>query len=133
MDHNTAIITEFRANHGRVGGPFAGMNLLLLTHTGAKSGRSYTTPLAYTRDGDHFVIIASKGGAPNHPDWYYNLLAHPDVQVEIGDDTFPVHAAATSGTERRRLYDQQAAQYPVFKEYEAKTTREIPVFVLSRR
>lgn len=132
MDHNAAIIAEFRSNHGRVGGPFAGMSLLLLTHTGAKSGRSYTTPLAYTRDGDRLVIIASKGGAPAHPSWYYNLLAHPDVTVEVGDDTFPVHAAVTSGTERRRLYDQQAAQYPGFKEYEAKTTREIPVFVLTR-
>src|SRR5262245_35732284 len=91
-DHNAGIIQEFRTNDGRVGGYFEGATLLLLHTVGAKSGREHVTPLVYLPDGDRYVVIASKGGAPTNPDWYYNLLAHPDVTVEVGTDTVAVRA-----------------------------------------
>jgi deazaflavin-dependent oxidoreductase (nitroreductase family) len=111
---------------------FMGMELLLLTVKGAKSGNEYTRPLAYTKDGDHLVIVASKGGAPTNPDWYHNLVAHPDVTVEVGAEKFQAHASKTIGKERERLFEQHAVAYPVFNDYKAKATREIPVFVLER-
>ena len=131
-DRNAPVIAEFRANHGKVSGNFATMELLLLTSTGAKSGQSYTRPLAYTKDGDRLVIVASKGGAPTNPDWYHNLLAHPEVTVEVGDEKFTARAVKTEGEERERLFNQHARQYPVFEGYKSKTSRELPVFLLER-
>ncbi len=132
-DWNRQIIEEFRANGGKVSGQFAGAPLLLLSTTGAKSGQKRTNPLAYTRDGDRLVIIASKAGAPTSPDWYYNLLAHPNATVEVGTETFDVTAVVATGEERDRLYAQQAQLMPNFAEYQTKTTRVIPVVVLERR
>ena len=127
---NQQIIEEFRANGGKVGGPFAGGALLLLTTTGAKSGQPRVSPLAYTKDGDRFVIIASKAGAPTNPDWYHNLLANPVATIEVGTKKFQVRASVVAGADRRRLYDQQVAVMPGFAEYEKKTTRQIPVVAL---
>ena len=129
---NHKIIEEFHANGGKVGGQFAGGQLLLLTTTGAKSGKRRVNPLAYTTDGDRLVIIASKGGAPSNPDWYYNLLAHPKVTVEVGTQTFEATATVVAGEERDILYAKQAALMPGFSEYQKKTTRKIPVVVLER-
>ena len=133
MGFNESVVADFRMHHGQITkGPFAGRSLLLLTTRGAKSGRERTNPLAYSRDGDHVVVVASKGGAPTHPDWYRNLLANPRVTVEIGPDRFEANARVTKGPERRRLYDAHAERMPGFKEYEQRTTREIPVVVLER-
>lgn len=130
---NAGIVEHFRANEGVGPGRWANSPLLLLNTTGARSGQTRTTPLVYTTDGDRFVVIASKGGEPTHPDWYYNLLAHPETTIEVGGETIPVHAQIASGAERRRLFNQQAAQMPFFAEYERTTPREIPVIVLTRR
>jgi deazaflavin-dependent oxidoreductase (nitroreductase family) len=128
-----ALITDFRANGGQVtSGPFAGRPVLLLTTTGAKSGQPRLAPLVYSRDGDHYVIVASKGGAPTHPAWYQNLLAHPTVTVEVGEGTFEARARVTEGAERDRLFAQRAADSPNFAEYQRRTTRVIPVVVLER-
>jgi deazaflavin-dependent oxidoreductase (nitroreductase family) len=126
------LIDEFRANGGRVGGAYANRELLLLTTVGARSGQPHTTPVAYTRDGDRIVIIASFGGGPRNPGWYYNLLAHPAVTVELGTERFAARAVVTAGEERRRLFEQQARQLPNFTEYQQKTSRQIPVIVLKR-
>jgi len=131
-EFNRQLIEEFRANGGIVTGQFAGRPLLLLTSTGAKSGRAYTIPVVYTRDGDRFVIIASKGGAPTNPDWYHNLVAHPTATVELGTQRFQVRAIVTAGAERQRLFDRQAAEMPNFADYQKKTTRQIPVIALER-
>ncbi len=132
-DFNQQVIDQFRANNGTmVSGVFKGAPLLLLTTTGARSGRRRTTPLAHTRDGDRYVVIASKAGAPSDPDWFRNLLANPEVTVEVGSETFEARASVPTGSERKRLYDQQAAIMPNFAEYQRKTTREIPVVVLER-
>jgi deazaflavin-dependent oxidoreductase (nitroreductase family) len=131
-DFNRNLIQQFRTNHGKVEGVFAGAPLLLLSTTGAKSGLRRTNPLVYTTDGDRIVVIASKGGAPSHPDWYRNVVAHPDVTVELPDKTFEARASVATGAERQRLFDAQAAMMPNFKEYAAKTDREIPVVVLER-
>jgi len=131
-DWNKAIIEEFRANGGKVGGQFAGGTLLLLHSTGAKSQQERINPVAYTRDGDQFVIIASKGGAPTNPDWYYNLLANPLVTVEVGTEQFQVRAAVTAEPERTRLFAQMVKMMPGFADYEKKTTRVIPVITLTR-
>src|SRR5579862_5378971 len=111
---NSKIIEEFRANNGKVGGFFEGMNLLLMTTKGAKSGKESVIPVAYTKDGENFVVAASKGGAPTHPGWYYNLLAHPEITVEVGSEKFKAHAVNTEGEERERLFNQHAAEYPQF-------------------
>ncbi len=129
-EFNRKIIEEFRANGGKVGGMFANAPLLLLTMKGAKSGRTYTVPLAYSRDGNRIVVIASMAGAPNNPDWYHNLRANPVATVELGTERFQAKAVITSGEERERLFKQQAAQLPVFAEYQKKTTRQIPVIAL---
>jgi deazaflavin-dependent oxidoreductase (nitroreductase family) len=129
---NQAIIAEFRANDGKVGGQFEGAPLLLLTTTGAKSGRRRTTPLMYNTEGDRLLVFASKGGAPTNPDWYYNVRANPTVTVEVGTDTFEATAAVVTGEERDRLYTRHAEQYPGFAEYQANTTRTIPVVALDR-
>jgi deazaflavin-dependent oxidoreductase (nitroreductase family) len=130
-DFNAQIIEEFHANEGRVGGMFEGMPLLLLHHTGAKSGTSRINPLAYQADGDRYVIFASKAGAPSNPDWYYNLKAHPDVTIEVGTDTIAVTATEAEGDERERLFRTQVERAPAFAEYEQKTTRTIPVIILT--
>jgi deazaflavin-dependent oxidoreductase (nitroreductase family) len=130
---NRQIIEEFHANEGKVGGPYEGAPLLLLTTTGAKSGKQRINPLAYTTDGEHLVIIASKAGAPTNPDWYHNIVAHPDVTVEVGTETFEARATVVEGAERDELYANRVAIMPNFAEYQAKTTRKIPVVVLTRK
>ena len=132
LDFNQKVIEEFRANAGQVTGRFADAPLLLLTTTGAKSGEQRTTPLVHTTDGDDIVIIASYAGNPKHPAWFLNIRANPEVTVELPDETFTTNVVITEGEERRRLFDQQAAQMPNFAEYQAKTTREIPVVVIPR-
>ena len=127
---NAGIVEQFRASGGQVGGDFAGWPLVLITHRGAKSGKEYTTPLVYTRDDDKVVIIASKGGAPEDPQWFHNLVANPDVTVEVGTETLPVRARVADGDERDRLYQAQADAMPNFDEYAKGTTRVIPVVVL---
>ena len=130
---NRKIIEEFRANHGVVGGPFEGAPMILVTHTGAKSGTERTNPLVYTRDGDRYVIIASKGGAPDNPDWYHNLKANPRATVEVGDERFEAEVEVyTDGPERDRLFDGMAEAMPNFRDYANNTTRVIPVMALSR-
>lgn len=129
---NEPIVTEFRANGGKITGRFATSPLLLLTTTGARSGQARTTPLVYTTDGDRFVVIASKGGAPTHPDWYHNLVTHPEVTLEVGAETFPARAVVAEGTERQRLFDHQAAQMPFFAEYQQRVARQIPVVIFER-
>lgn len=129
---NTAIIDEFRANEGKVGGNFAGAPLLLLNSTGAKSGQVRTNPMMYLPDGDRLIVFASKAGAPTNPDWYYNLVANPVATVEVGTDRYEVKATVLIGAERDRLYAKQAELYPGFAEYEAKTDRTIPVVALER-
>jgi deazaflavin-dependent oxidoreductase (nitroreductase family) len=130
-DFNAKIIEEFRANDGRVGDMFEGMPLLLLHHTGAKSGKSRINPLAYQADGGRYVIFASKGGAPTNPDWYYNLKAQPNVQIEVGTDTIDAVASEATGEERERLFRTQAERVPQFADYEQKAERVIPVIVLT--
>jgi deazaflavin-dependent oxidoreductase (nitroreductase family) len=130
-DFNAKIIDEFRANEGRVGGPFAGSTLLLLHHVGAKSGKHRVNPLAYNRDGDRYVVFASKAGAPTNPDWYHNLKAHPDVTIEVGTEKIEARAEEAMGEERDRLFQAQAERSPQFAEYQSKTKRVIPVIVLT--
>ena len=130
-DWNQSVIDEFRAKAGKGVARF-GDTLLLLHHTGARSGAERVSPLRFTRDGDRYVIAASKGGAPANPDWYHNLRAHPAVTVEVGAEAFPVRAAEATGAERDRLYAQHAEQFPSFRDYQQKTRRTIPVFVLER-
>jgi len=132
-DWNQQIIDEFRANDGRVGGNFEGRTLLLLHHTGAKTGTERVNPLAYQRLSDDSVaIFASKGGSPTAPDWYHNLLAHPNVKVEIGTETFSAHARVAEGAERTPIWEQQKKDWTGFADYEESTKgiREIPVVVL---
>ncbi|MGD0752132.1 MAG: nitroreductase family deazaflavin-dependent oxidoreductase [Anaerolineales bacterium] len=131
-DRNQGIIQEFRANAGKVGGPFAGKSLLLLHTIGAKSGEARINPVACIRDGDRLVVIASKGGAPTNPDWYYNVRTNPLVTVETGSEQFQARATFALEPERTRLYDQMVAMMPGFAEYQQKTTRIIPVIILTR-
>ena len=127
---NQQIIRQFRANGGKTDYPGP---LVLLTTTGAKSGQPRTTPVAYSIDGAHLVIIASAGGAPTHPDWYHNLVAHPMVTVELGSETFQACATVVDGAERDRLYAQHARALGFStSDYRQKTTRQIPVIILSR-
>ncbi len=131
-DFNQQVIQEFRSNAGKVGGGFEGRPVLLLTTTGAKSGREHTTPLMSLAEGDALYVFASMAGAPASPAWYHNLLAHPRVAVEVGTERFEAQAAAVDRAERDRLYAKQAALYSNFAEYEAKTARVIPVVRLTR-
>ena len=131
-DMNKEIIEEFRANDGKVGGYFANSTLLLLHTTGAKSGKERINPLVTIEDGDRLVVIASKGGAPSNPDWYYNVVANPLVDVEYGSDRFQARATVTAEPERTELYEKVASDFVGFAEYEKKTTRVIPVVTLSR-
>ena len=130
-DFNTQVIEEFHANAGRVGGRFEGMPLLLLHHTGAKSGKSRVNPLAYQSDDGRYVVFASKAGAPTNPDWYHNLKAHPEVKIEVGTETIDVIASEATGEERERLYRTQAERVPQFADYEQQAGRVIPVIVLT--
>ena len=132
-DWNKAIIDEFRANAGKVGGQFAGRTLLLLHTTGAKSGETRVNPLVYIPDGERYVVIASKGGAPTNPDWYYNLSANPEVTVEVGSEKFQAVAQVTAEPERTHLYEKMESVNPGFSEYKSKTTRSIPVITLTRK
>jgi deazaflavin-dependent oxidoreductase (nitroreductase family) len=130
-DWNTRIIEDFRANEGRVGGPFEGRPILLLHHTGAKSGTERVNPLAYQAlDDGAIAVFGSKGGAPSNPDWYHNLLANPRATVEVGTETFDVTARVASGEERERIWEKQKREMPGFSDYEKKTTRQIPVVIL---
>jgi deazaflavin-dependent oxidoreductase (nitroreductase family) len=132
-DFNTKMIEEFRANGGRVGGPWAGTTLILIHHIGARSGAERVTPLGCSlQGGGRFVIVASNGGSPAHPDWYYNLKAHPRIKVEVGTQTFTVLAEELAGTARAALWPKLVAEYPSIGEYQARTVRRIPVFMLTR-
>ena len=131
-DRNLPIIEEFRANEGQVGGYFANTPLLLVHTTGAQSAKERVNPVAYFKEGDHYVIIASKGGAPSNPDWYYNLKTNPQVTVEVGTETFEAQAEITQEPERSDLYARMAAKNPGFAEYEQRTERTIPVIKLER-
>lgn len=130
-DFNAAVIADFRANDGRVGGRFEGNTLLLLHHRGAKSGREYVNPLVYLPDGDRYVIFASKAGAPNHPGWYHNIIADPNVTIEVPGETLEATASVAQGAERDRLYGRQVAIMPQFADYQAGIERVIPVVVLT--
>lgn len=129
-DWNTRVIEEFRANGGNVE-QFKGIPLLLLHHTGAKSGRSYINPLAYLPDGERMVVFGSKGGSDKNPDWYHNLVAHPGVKVELANGKIiDAKAVVLEGAEREQIYDRQVERVPVFAEYREKTKRQIPVIAL---
>lgn len=132
-DWNHGVIEEFRSNGGKVGGGFKGAPLLLLHTTGAKSGQPRVNPLMYLPDGDRWIVFASKGGAPTSPDWYHNLVANPQLRIEVGTDSVDVTAKVADSGERDELYTRQAALYPGFAEYERKTARKIPVGILTRR
>ncbi len=131
-DFNTTVIEEFRANGGKVGGQFEGAPLLLLHTTGAKSGQQRVSPVMYLADGSRMYVFASKAGAPASPDWYHNLVAHPRAAVEVGEEAYDVTATVLSGAERDEIYARQAALYPGFADYQAKTSRIIPVVALDR-
>lgn len=131
-DFNAKIIEEFQANEGRVGGIFEGAPLLLLHHTGARSGTSRINPLVYLPDGERYVIFASKAGAPTNPDWYHNLMAHPDVKIEVGPETIDVRASEAGEEERERLLSAQIQRMPQFAEYvQSAGERKIPAIVLT--
>jgi deazaflavin-dependent oxidoreductase (nitroreductase family) len=132
-DFNTAVIDEFRANEGKVGGGFAGAPMLLLHHKGAKSGIERVNPMVYQAVGDDYAVFASKAGQPTNPDWYHNLVAHPDTSIEVGAETIPVTARVAEGDERERIWSKQKIDMPGFADYEQKTTRQIPVIVLTQR
>jgi len=130
-DFNDKVIAEFRANAGKVGGPFQGAPVLLLHHTGAKSGTERVNPLMYQQVGDSYAIFASKGGAPSNPDWYYNLAAHPDTTIEMGADTIRVRARVANPDEREPIWSKQKEDVPGFAEYETNAApRVIPVILL---
>ena len=131
--YNRQLIEEFRANRGKSDNPMAGRPLLLLTTTGAKSGQLRTTPMMYIPDGDNLLVIASNAGAPTHPDWYHNLVAHPEVTVEVKNETYDAIAAVAEGPERQRLWNRIVELYPFFADHQAKVSRQIPVIVLKRR
>jgi deazaflavin-dependent oxidoreductase (nitroreductase family) len=132
-DLNRTIISEFRANHGKVSGNFAGATLLILSTRGARTGQKRENPLAYIRDNDRYVIIASFAGAPHSPPWFHNLVAHPEVEVEVGSERFTAMASVVPEPERTRLYTRMEQAMPAFTEYKQKTSRVIPVIVLTRK
>ena len=132
-DWNRQTIEAFRANGGKVGGVWEGRPLLLLTTTGAKSGQRRTTPVMYLPDGDRLLVFATKAGAPTNPAWYHNLIAYPEVTVEVGTETYEATATSLTGDERDRLYAKQASLYPQFGEYQSRATRTIPVIALECR
>jgi deazaflavin-dependent oxidoreductase (nitroreductase family) len=131
-EFNKRVMAEFHANGGKVGGALAGRDILILTTTGARTGQTRWHPLAYSTDGDRFVVVASKGGAPASPDWYHNLVANPSAVIEVGSDVISVEASVATGAERERLFAQHAATMPQFNDYAKNTTRTIPVVILTR-
>jgi deazaflavin-dependent oxidoreductase (nitroreductase family) len=131
-DFNGQIIEQFRANAGQVGGNFEGAPMLLLHTTGAKTGKERVNPVVYLADGERYVVFGSKAGADTNPDWYHNLLAHPDTTIEVGAETVRVIARVAEGDERARLWRQQKEVMPGFADYERMTSRPIPVVVLER-
>jgi deazaflavin-dependent oxidoreductase (nitroreductase family) len=133
-DYNAKIIKEFRANQGCVGGSWAGTTLILIHHIGARSGVERVTPLgcSFQPDG-RFVIVASSGGSPTHPNWYYNLKTNPRITVEVSAQTFTVLADELAGAARAELWPKLVAEYPTLGEHQAKTTRQFPVFLLTRQ
>jgi deazaflavin-dependent oxidoreductase (nitroreductase family) len=130
---NQKNIEEFRANEGKIGGYFEGAHMILIHHIGARSGTERVNPLTYLPDGDDMIITATEGGAPKHPDWYYNLKQHPRIMVEVGTATFPVEATEVTGEERNELWRRLVELRPGFAAYEAKTSRVFPMFRLTRR
>jgi len=132
-ERNKKIIDEFRANDGNVGGPFEGKTLLLLHTKGAKSQQERINPVACVKEGDRLAVIASKGGAPINPDWYYNVVANPLVRVEVGTEKFDARGSVAKEPERTRLYNKMVEMMPGFDDYRRKTTRVIPVIVLTRK
>ncbi len=130
-EQNRPVIEAFRANGGRVGGYFEGKPLLILHTTGARTGVERVAPLMYLPEADELFVFASKGGAPSNPGWYYNLMASPDVTIELGDDTRPATARVVTGEDRDRLYAEQVSRFPQFGDYAARTTRTIPVVALA--
>ena len=133
MNWGQGHIDEFRANGGKIGGRFEGRPVLLLTTKGAKTGRQHTTPMMYLLEDGHLYVFASKGGAPTHPDWYWNLVANPDVIVELGTERFDATATSLADGERDRVYARQSELYPQFADYQTKTERLIPVVELIRQ
>ena len=131
-DFNRGIIEQFRANDGKVGPPFEGAPLLILHSTGAKTGKPRLAPVVYQPVGEAWAVFASKAGAPDNPDWYHNLVAHPTAQIELGTETVDVTARVLEGDERAEIWEKQKQLMPGFAEYEAKTDRVIPVIVLER-
>ena len=132
-DWNKQIIEEFRANGGKVGGPFEGAPMILVHHTGARTGTERVTPLVtFPEDDGRYVIVASKAGAPTNPDWYHNLKAHPRTSVEVGTETFPVEVVELEGDERESVWTKVKEASPGFAEYEKKTSRTIPLLRLVR-
>jgi deazaflavin-dependent oxidoreductase (nitroreductase family) len=131
QDFNNKIIDEFRANEGVVGGMFEGAPILLLHSLGAKSGQERINPMMYQKVGDDYAVFASMAGAPTNPAWYHNLKANPSVRIEVGTDDLSVVARQTEGDERETIWETQKARFPTFADYEAKTSRVIPVMVLS--
>jgi deazaflavin-dependent oxidoreductase (nitroreductase family) len=127
-EYNRQLIEQYRAAQG--GGEFGGRPLLLLTTTGARTGQRHITPMMYIPDGDRLLVVASNAGAPAHPDWYRNLVAHPRVVVELGKETYDATAHVLEGAERERLWDMIVAQYPFFADHQAKISRQIPVIAL---
>jgi deazaflavin-dependent oxidoreductase (nitroreductase family) len=133
-DYNAKIVQEFRANAGHVGGPWTDTPMLLVHHIGAKSGTERVTPLAYfPHQGGRFVVVASNGGSPAHPGWYHNLKANPVIEVEVGSQTFPVLAEELDGAARAGLWPELVAEAPTLGEHQGRTTRQIPVFMLTRQ
>jgi deazaflavin-dependent oxidoreductase (nitroreductase family) len=130
--HNIPVIEEYRANRHLKGPDANGAGLLLLTTTGARTGKPRTTPLGHSTDGDRLVVVGAKGGFPSHPDWYHNLRAHPEATVELGPETFRCLATITTGTERDRLYARHVELFPVYRDYEKLTSRTFPVVLLER-
>lgn len=129
-ERKRAIIDEFRANAGKVGGNFANAYMLLLSHKGAKTGEPRINPLMYLPDGKRYLVFASMGGAPKNPNWYHNLVANPNVSIEVGTQRVNVRAVVITGAEHDELYDRMAKAFPQFAEYQKRTTRKIPVIAL---
>jgi deazaflavin-dependent oxidoreductase (nitroreductase family) len=132
-DYNRQLIEDFRANRSKPDNPFASRPLLLLTTTGAKSGQSRTTPMMYIPDGNRLLVIASNAGAARHPDWYHNLVAHPEVTVEVKAEIYKATATVAEGEERQQLWKKIVEAAPFFAEHQAKITRQIPVIILERQ
>ena len=133
LDYKRSVVEEFRANKGKCGGGFEGNPMLLLTVTGARSGRRLTSPLSYTPLDDDFIVFASAGGQPTHPQWYFNLVANPGVEIEVGTESFAATATVLEGDERERAYTAMTTALPRFGEYQAAVEREIPVIRLRRK